>query len=95
MVAELKLADVLFALSFKLRLDMFRELVAVHRTVTELAHQFRITQPASSTHMRVLRRAGLVDFVAAGREKHYSATPLGRRLLKTIDDFADEEDIVV
>jgi DNA-binding transcriptional ArsR family regulator len=46
--------------------------------VAELAAHFRMSQPAVSQHLRVLRRAGLVTFVRVDREHRYrlAALPL-------------------
>jgi lactoylglutathione lyase len=49
-------------------LDLLRE---GDRSVTELAHPFRMTQPAISQHLAVLRRAGLVRARRSGRRRLY------------------------
>ncbi len=41
-------------------------------TVGQLARPFRISRPAVSKHLRVLKEAGLVRRVARGREGHCS-----------------------
>ena len=41
------------------------------RPVNALARPFRMTRPAVSQHLRVLRRAGLVTVRRAGRERYY------------------------
>ena len=40
-------------------------------SVVQLAKPFRMSQPAVSQHLRVLREAGLVTATRAGRERHY------------------------
>ena len=46
-------------------------------TVRALTERSGVSQPAVSKHLGVLRRAGLVEGRAAGRETHYSARPEG------------------
>jgi len=41
-------------------------------SVTELVDRFDMTQPAVSQHLRVLRRAGLVQVEKRGRQRVYS-----------------------
>jgi DNA-binding transcriptional ArsR family regulator len=47
------------------------------RPVRELAQAFRMTQPALSQHLRVLRDTGLVAQRRAGRERLYRLRPEG------------------
>jgi DNA-binding transcriptional ArsR family regulator len=56
-------------------LDMLR---VRERTVTELAEPFKMSQPAVSQHLKVLREADLVRVKKAGRQRVYSihSTPL-------------------
>lgn len=42
-------------------------------TVTELASQFRLSQPTVSVHMKMLREAGLVDSEREGNQVRYKA----------------------
>lgn len=59
-----------------------RQIVALladrDRTVNEIAGTFDISRPAVSKHLRVLRRAGLVDQVKRGRThvQHFNADAL-------------------
>ena len=46
-------------------------------TVSELTARFRISQPAISQHLAVLRRAGLVLDRHEGRHVYYRAVPAG------------------
>jgi len=41
------------------------------RTSTELARRCRLTPPAASQHLKVLRKAGLVSVRAAGNRRYY------------------------
>lgn len=56
-------------------LDLLRE---ADRPVTELAARFRMSQPAISQHLRILREAGLVRPKRVGRRQVYRlySTPL-------------------
>ena len=54
------------------------------RPVRELARSFRMTQPALSQHLRVLRDAGLVTQRRAGRERMYRIQP---RELKPVGEW--------
>jgi DNA-binding transcriptional ArsR family regulator len=67
-------------------LDLLRE---SDRSVSELAEPFKLTQPAVSQHLRVLRVAGLVDVKKEGRRRLYrlNATPL-RELYDWAEHFA-------
>jgi DNA-binding transcriptional ArsR family regulator len=62
----------------RLVLDLLR---GGERPVRELARSFRMTQPALSQHLRVLREAGLVTQRRHGRERVYRLQP---RELKSI-----------
>jgi DNA-binding transcriptional ArsR family regulator len=53
-------------------LDLLRE---GDRSVRELAHPFRMSQPAVSQHLRALREAGLVRARQAGRQRLYRIDP--------------------
>jgi DNA-binding transcriptional ArsR family regulator len=45
------------------------------RPVKELAEPFRMSQPAISQHLKVLREAGLVSDRREGRHHHYRLNP--------------------
>ena len=63
-------------------LDMLGE---SERSVTELLQAFNCTQPAISQHLRILRRAGLVDVRQVGRQRLYR---LQAERLETIYSWA-------
>jgi len=70
-------------------LDLLREREVM--TAGEIADRFpRISRPAVSKHLRVLREAGLVQAEERGRENHYSldARPLADIQLGWLDQFA-------
>lgn len=57
------------------------------RPVNDLVGRFRMTQPAISQHLRVLRRAGLVAQRRAGRERLYRIRPME---LKPVADWVGQ-----
>jgi DNA-binding transcriptional ArsR family regulator len=70
-------------------LDLLRE----HEDLSagEIARRFpRISRPAVSKHLRVLRQAGLVRAAERGREHHYrlDARPLAEVQRTWLDEFA-------
>jgi DNA-binding transcriptional ArsR family regulator len=62
-------------------LELLRE---AELSATELAEPFRISQPAISQHLRVLREAGLVRVEKIGRHRKYKLNP---EPLRAIDDW--------
>ena len=59
------------ALSDAIRRDILRMLRDAPRSAGAIAGAFRVTRPAISRHLRVLREAGLVVDNAQGRERVY------------------------
>ena len=59
-------------------------LSARERSVSELVDHFKVTQPAISHHLRILREAGLVRFRQQGRQRCYR---LHGRPLREIYDW--------
>ena len=57
-------------------LDMLRER---DRPVAEIAAAFRLSRPAVSQHLRILRTAGLIRQRRDGRARVYSLEPLRLR----------------
>ncbi len=76
-------ALVFFAIGDPTRRRMLDLLLVSEMTVTQLAKPFRMTQPAISQHLRVLRQAGLVDAEWLGRERRYRLR--GQRLRGVYD----------
>jgi DNA-binding transcriptional ArsR family regulator len=62
---------VFFAISDPTRRRMLDLLLVSDLSVTQLAKPFRMSQPAISQHLRVLRKAGLVNAERLGRERRY------------------------
>src|SRR5687768_4357219 len=64
--------DVFFAIADPTRRALLVRLAAEReRNVTELLEPFRISQPALSKHLRILREAGLVRSRKEGRMRLY------------------------
>jgi len=51
------------------------------QTVWMLTDEARVSQPAASKHLRILRLAGLVRERREGRQTHYTAQPQGLKPL--------------
>ena len=62
-------------------LDMLR---TGERPVTELVEQLKVSQPAVSKHLRVLREAGLVEARVDAQRRVYRLQP---QQLREIDDW--------
>lgn len=62
-------------------LDRLREADA---SVVDLARPFRMSRPAVSQHLRILRRAGLVQARRAGRQSMYR---LNRQPLRVVQEW--------
>jgi DNA-binding transcriptional ArsR family regulator len=76
-------ARVFFAISDPTRRRMLDLLLVSDLSVTQLAKPFRMSQPAISQHLRVLRAAGLVEAERLGRERRYRLR--GQRLRGVYD----------
>ena len=57
------------------------------RPAGEIARAFPISRPAISKHLKILRRAHLVDEHRQGRHRFYQLNP---EPLKTVDQWLDE-----
>jgi DNA-binding transcriptional ArsR family regulator len=83
-------ADV--ATSMKALADPTRMTILLHlahhpASVTEVARELKLSQPTVSSHVQVLRQAGLLDERAVGRSAELSASEEGlRRLLSTAEE---------
>jgi len=67
----------LAALADPTRRSLYERLRRRSHTVGELARQLRVSQPAVSQHLKVLRGARLVTHRAEGRLRHYRASADG------------------
>jgi len=79
------------ALADPTRRTLFERLRRVEMPVGDLARAARISQPAASQHLTVLRKARLVRVRKDGTRRLYRATPDGLlELKKYIDSFWDD-----
>jgi DNA-binding transcriptional ArsR family regulator len=80
----------LLALADPTRRRLYERLRRRSHTVGELARLARVTQPAVSQHLRVLRQARLVTDRREGTRRHYRATADGlaelRRYVESLWD---------
>lgn len=71
--------DIFYAISDRTRRQILECLAAKECTATELAEPHRMSQPAISQHLRVLREAKLVSAEQRGRERYYRLEPSALR----------------
>lgn len=84
-MARTPAADTVFhAIADPTRRDLLLMLVQGEQTAGDLSRPFRMSQPALSQHLRVLREAGLVAQRREGRHQVYSLDPLP---LREVQDF--------
>jgi DNA-binding transcriptional ArsR family regulator len=85
----------LAALSDPTRRRLFDRLCRRPHAVGELTRYLRVSQPAVSQHLRVLRDAGLVRSRAVGTKRLYQPNPAGiAALRKYLDEmWADVLDV--
>lgn len=72
-----KAATALRALGDDTRRQIFDQLAARPRSVSEIASGLSVTRPAVSQHLKVLKDAGLVSDRAEGRNRIYQIDPHG------------------
>jgi DNA-binding transcriptional ArsR family regulator len=65
------------ALADPTRRAIFERLASGPRAVGELAHEFPVSRPAVSQHLRVLKDAGLVADQREGNRRLYRVEPRG------------------
>jgi len=78
--------DIFRAVADPTRREMLDRLAVQDLPVTELAESFRMSLPAVSQHLKVLREAGLVKDHREGRQHVYTLVP---GPLKEISDWVD------
>ncbi len=88
-----KISQVAQALADETRLNILRELLAGEATVNDVADRLGLSQPRISSHLAVLREAGLVMSVSNGRQRTYSvpAKKVGKALA-ALQALADTEE---
>ena len=81
--------DAFHAVADPTRRRLLDTLARSHQTVTSLARPFRVSRPAISQHLGVLRKAGLVRASRQGRQRFYHLRP--ERLREVYDWVAHYE----
>jgi len=67
------------ALGDKTRWRMVQELLSSPMTVSELARRLQVTQYNISKHLRILRKAGIVQALKRGKHVHCRIVPAFQR----------------
>ena len=81
----------LAALADPTRRRVFEELRAGPKPVSDIAAGLPVSRPAVSQHLKVLRKAGLVDDRAEGARRVYFIDPRGLGPLRAwLDQFWDQ-----
>ena len=81
----------LLALADPTRRRVFEELRRGPRSVGKIAARLPVSRPAVSQHLRVLKKAGLVDDRAEGTRRIYHIDPKGLAAIRIwLDQFWDE-----
>jgi DNA-binding transcriptional ArsR family regulator len=81
-------AEVFRALADPTRLRVYETVARQEMTVSDLTARFRVTQPAISQHLAVLRRCRLVKPRREGRQIYYRADPAGiKPLMSWIGEY--------
>jgi DNA-binding transcriptional ArsR family regulator len=86
-VAEDRLSTVFAALADPTRRAILARLARGEASVTELAEPFDMTLPAVSKHLKVLRRAGLIE---QGREAQWRPCRLEAGPIKEVADWVEQ-----
>lgn len=76
-----------FALADPARLDIVKRLATGPQTAGQLAEPYKVSRPAISRHLRVLREAGITRAEVRGREWWYSINTDG---LQDAESWLDE-----
>jgi DNA-binding transcriptional ArsR family regulator len=77
----------LHALNDPTRLGILQKLAQGPLPVVELTRSFKITRPAVSQHLKILKDAGLVSNRAQGTQRIYQIDPDGIEVLKAHFEF--------
>ena len=88
-----RLVAALGALADPTRVEIFRTIALRGEPicVCEVTARFDFTQPTISYHLRILRRAGLVDVERRGVWAYYAARPAGLAALRSFLDGIPRE----
>ncbi|WP_447974497.1 ArsR/SmtB family transcription factor [Nitrospira sp. Kam-Ns4a] len=79
-------AAVLRALGDETRLRILESLLLQDKCVSDLVREMRRGQPHVSHHLRILREAGLIEGLRAGRRVCYRVAPRLRRVFRDRDE---------
>jgi ArsR family transcriptional regulator len=77
--------DILKALADTTRLSLLQALGECELCACVLPALVKKTQPTVSSHLKVLRKAGLVKMRKDGAKRLYSLSPLGKKVLDQIN----------
>jgi DNA-binding transcriptional ArsR family regulator len=90
-----KIDDVFSALADSNRRNMLVMLAGESKNVKDIAEHFKISRPAISRHLRILKRSNLVNVKKHGRERYFSFNPKPMNevfdWLKFYEKFWDEK----
>ena len=70
------------ALADDMRREIVEALAGEELSVNDLVARFRVSQPAISQHLRVLRESGLVRVRPVAQRRLYSLDPAGFRVIE-------------
>lgn len=90
-MANASIDRVFKALADPTRRRIFERLAEGARPVGDLTKGLRVSRPAVSQHLKVLKRAGLVRVEPRGTRRQYSMEPAGLAALRSyLERFWDE-----
>lgn len=90
-MANASIDRVFKALADPTRRRIFERLAEGSRPVGDLTKGLRVSRPAVSQHLKVLKRAGLVRVVPRGTRRQYSMEPAGLATMRSyLDRFWDQ-----
>jgi DNA-binding transcriptional ArsR family regulator len=90
-MANLSIDRTFKALADPTRRRIFERLAGGSRPVGELTKGLRVSRPAVSQHLKVLKRAGLVRVEPRGTRRQYSMEPAGLAAMRSyLDRFWDQ-----
>ncbi|EAX46378.1 transcriptional regulator, ArsR family [Thermosinus carboxydivorans Nor1] len=76
------LAQIFKALGDETRLEIVKMLRGRQLCVCEIMDAFKLSQPAISHHLKILRQAGVIDDAKEGKWVFYSLNPEAFRLIE-------------
>ena len=79
--------DILYALADPSRLSLLQALSGCELCACVLPALVKKTQPTVSSHLKVLRKAGLVNMRKDGTKRLYSLSPLGKKVFDQVSEW--------